>query len=95
LDKMYSQYQSKDLIFYRIVAKENPEAVRQFLAKESLNLPVLVDKTGQTERFFGVWVHPTSYLINRQALVSYRTMGAFDWTSLPTTSIIDQLLKER
>jgi len=95
LQKLYSQYQSRGLIFYRINSKEKPETIKQFMEKESLNVPVLIDKSGQTERLFGVWVHPTTYLINRQALVYYRTMGTFDWTTLQATSIIDQLLKER
>jgi peroxiredoxin len=83
------------LIFYRINSKEKLETIKQFMEKESLNVPVLIDKTGQTERLFGVWVHPTTYLINRQALVCYRTMGRVDWTTLQATSIIDQMLKER
>jgi peroxiredoxin len=83
------------LIFYRIASKETPEAIRRFLEKESLRFPVLLDRTGQTERILGIWVHPTTYLINRQALVCYRSMGAFDWTSLQATSIIDQLLQKR
>ncbi len=58
-------------------------------------MPVLIDPTGRVERLYGVWVHPTSYLINRQGQVRYRAMGAFDWTNLQTTSVIDQLLKER
>jgi len=95
LQKLYHQYQSRGLIFYRISSKEKPEAVKPFLEKESLNVPVLIDRTGQTERLFGVWVHPTTYLINRQGLVCYRTMGVFDWTTLQATSILDQLLKER
>ena len=95
MQKLYNQYQSKGLIFYRIASKEPPEAIRLFLEKESLRLPVLLDRTGQTERTFGIWVHPTTYLINRQALVCYRIMGAFDWNSLPATSIIDQLLQKR
>jgi len=95
LGKMFSQYQSKGLIFYRISAKESPETIRQYLTKESLNMPVLVDKTGQTERFFGVWVHPTTYLINRQGLVLYRIMGAMDWTSMQATNTLDQLLRGR
>ncbi len=95
LQKMYNQYQSRGLIFYRITSKEKPETIKQFLEKESLNVPVLIDRTGQTERLFGVWVHPTTYLINRQDLVCYRTMGAMDWTTLQTMSIIDQLLKGR
>ena len=95
LQKLYNQYQSRGLIFYRISSKEKPETIKQFLEKESLNVPVLIDQTGQTDRLFGVWVHPTTYLINRQALVCYRTAGTYDWTTLQATSIIDQLLKER
>jgi peroxiredoxin len=95
LQKLYSQYQSRGLIFYRISSKEKPQTIKQFMEKKSLNMPVLIDKTGNTERLFGVWVHPTTYLINRQGQVSYRTMGALDWTGLQATSIIDKLLQER
>jgi cytochrome c biogenesis protein CcmG/thiol:disulfide interchange protein DsbE len=95
LQKLYNQYQSRGLIFYRISSKEKPQTVEQFMEKESLSMPVLIDKTGQTDRLFGVWVHPTTYLINRRALVCYRIMGTLDWTTLQATSIIDQLLKER
>jgi peroxiredoxin len=95
LQKLFTQYQSRGVILYRITSKEKAETIKQFLEKESLNVPVLIDKTGQTERLFGVWVHPTTYLINRQALVYYRIMGTTDWTTLQATSIIDQLLKER
>ena len=95
MQKLYNQYQSRGLIFYRINSKEKPETIKQFMEKESLNVPVLIDKNGQTERLFGVWVHPTTYLINRQAFVCYRTMGPIDWTNPQATSIIDHLLKER
>jgi peroxiredoxin len=83
------------LVFYRISTKENQETVVKFMEKESLHLPVLLDKAGRVERLFGVWVHPTGYLINRQAMVCYRVMGVSDWTDVRATSIIDQLLKER
>jgi len=95
LQKLYNQYQSRGIVFYRISSKEKPETIKPFLEKESLNVPVLIDKTGQTERLFGIWVHPTTYLINRHGLVCYRIMGATDWTALQATSIIDQMLKER
>jgi peroxiredoxin len=95
LQKLYNQYQSRGLVFYRINSKEKPETIKQFMEKESLNVPLLIDKTGQLDRLFGVWVHPTTYLINRQALVCYRILGTFDWTTLQATSMIDQLLQER
>jgi peroxiredoxin len=83
------------VIFYRISSKEKAETIKNFLEKESLNVPVLIDKDGRTERLLGVWVHPTTYLINRRALVCYRIMGAIDWTGPQAMSIIDQLIKER
>ncbi len=83
------------MIFYRINSKENPKTVRQFLEKESLQVPVLLDQDGRVERLFGVWLTPTSYLINRRGMVCYRVMGISDWPGLQGKSIIDQLLKER
>lgn len=83
------------MVFYRISTKESPETVRKFLEKESLQVPVFLDQSGQVERLFGVWVHPTSYLIDRQGLVRNRIMGLWDWNNLQATSLIDHLMKER
>jgi peroxiredoxin len=95
LEKLYKQYQSKGLVFYRIASKESVETIKKYMEKESLNVPVLIDKTGQTERLFGIWLHPTTYLITRKGLVHNRAMGAQEWTGMQATSLIDQLLKER
>ncbi len=65
------------------------------MEKESLHVPVLLDKTGKVSRLFGVWVQPTSYLVDGHGMVRYRVMGAVDWTSREATSVIDHLLKER
>ena len=66
----------------------------KFLQKEPVNVPVLLDKNGKVGRLFGLWAHPTTYLIDRQGMVRYRSMGVADWTSLEATSVIDILLKE-
>jgi peroxiredoxin len=95
LEKLYTQYKSKGLILFRIDTKESRETVIKFLEKEPLKLPVLLDKTGKVGRLFGLWVHPTSYLINREGMVCYRSMGVLDWPGPEATSVIDLLLKER
>jgi peroxiredoxin len=66
----------------------------KFLAKEPVAVPVLLDKNGKVGRLFGLWAHPTTYLIDRQGMVRYRSMGLVDWTGLEATSVIDILLKE-
>jgi len=59
-----------------------------------VNVPVLLDKNGKVGRLFGLWAHPTTYLIDRQGIVRYRSMGFVDWTGLEPTNVIDILLKE-
>ncbi len=95
IGKLYALYKNRGLILYRVDSEENPQTVRRFLEQESLEFPVLLDREGRVERLFGVWVHPTSYLIDRKGTARYRAMGAWDWTSLQGTSAIDQLLNER
>ena len=66
----------------------------KFLEKEPLNVPVLLDKNGKVGRLFGLWAHPTTYLIDRQGMVRYRSMGFVDWTGWDAINVIDVLLKE-
>jgi len=94
-EKLCTQYSAKGLILFRINSKESRETVEKYLEKESLNVPVLLDKTGKVGRLFGLWAHPTSYLIDRQGMVRYRAVGPVDWTGPEALSVIDQLLKER
>jgi len=58
-----------------------------------LNVPVLLDLNGKVGRLFGLWAHPTTFLIDRQGMVRYRSMGYVDWSSLEATSVIDLLLQ--
>ncbi len=66
----------------------------KFLEKEAVTVPILLDQNGKIGRLFGLWAHPTTYLIDRQGMVRYRSMGVVDWTGLEATSVIDILLKE-
>jgi hypothetical protein len=71
------------------------ETVTKFLEKNPLDVPVLLDKTGKVGRLFGIWAHPTSYLIDRHGLVRYRAIGAVEWTGTETCQVIDGLLQEK
>jgi len=83
------------LKIYRVDTKESPETIKKFLEKQPYTLPILLDKTGKMGRLFGVWAHPTTYIINRKGLVCYRAVGELDWTSLEATSVIELLLQEK
>ena len=95
MEKLFTQYSPKGLFLFLVIPKESKEVVERFMEKESLHIPVLLDKTGKVSRLFGVWVQPTSYLVDCHGMIRYRVMGAVDWTSLEATSVMDHLLKER
>ncbi len=95
LEKLFSQYSSEGLSLFFIIPRESKETIEKFVEKESLHAPVLLDKTGKVGRLFGVWVQPTSYLIDRQGMVRYRVMGPADWTSPESKSVIDHLLQRK
>jgi hypothetical protein len=46
-------------------------------------------------KLFGLWVHPTTYILNRKGLIVYRAIGQIDWTSFEATSVIDVLIQEK
>jgi peroxiredoxin len=91
---MYGQYRSKNLVVFRIDAKESRETVHKFLEKNPLNLPVLLDEKNKVGRLLGVWVHPTSYLVDKKGMIQYRSIGVADWTGVEAVSIIEKLLGE-
>ena len=95
LNALYSKYRSQDFVLFRIDSKESRETVLKFLEKEPSQVPILMDKKGKVERLFGVWAHPTTYLIDRQGIVRYRSVGAVDWTHPEVKGIIEQVLKEK
>lgn len=94
MEALYTHYRAKGLILFRIDIKESREAITKFLEKNPMNVPVLLDKTGKVGRLFGLWAHPTSYLIDRRGMVRYRAIGLVDWTDPEALSVIDLLLKE-
>jgi len=95
LNALYNQYRSQDFVLFRIDSKESRETVLKFLEQEPSEVPILLDKKGKVERLFGVWAHPTTYLIDRQGIVRYRSVGAVDWTTQEVKEIMERVLKEK
>jgi peroxiredoxin len=94
LEKLNSQMQNKDFILFRIDTKESQKVVQDFLKENPTQMRILLDGKGKIERLFGVWAHPTSFLIDRRGYVRYRSMGVGDWVGIEALSVINKLLEE-
>jgi peroxiredoxin len=83
------------LKIYRVNSKENAETIKKYLEKESVHVPVLLDSTGKMGKLFGLWVHPTTYIINRKGLIVYRAIGQIEWLGPEAMSVINVLIQEQ
>ncbi|MEJ6020771.1 TlpA family protein disulfide reductase [Ramlibacter sp. PS4R-6] len=66
----------------RVVAvnyREGEPAVKRFLAKMPLQLPVVRDADGAAARAFGINIFPSTVAIDRQGRVRFIIVGEFDW----------------
>lgn len=80
---------------FRLDTKESRETIQKYLKKNPSSLPILLDEKNKVGKLLGVWVHPTSYLVDFKGLIRYRALGAVDWTGIEAVSIVDRLLGEK
>lgn len=79
----------------RVVAvnfREGEAAVKRFLAKVPLQLPVVRDADGAAARAFDIHIFPSTVAIDRQGRVRFIIVGEFDWSSDAAMRAIRPLL---
>ncbi len=67
----------------------------KFLENNPTRIPILLDEKNQVGKLLGLWVHPTSYLIDSRGMLRYRVLGSADWGGIEALSTIDTLLAEK
>jgi len=75
--------------------KESRETIHKHLEKHPSNIPILLDEKNKVGKLLGLWVHPTSYLVDGKGLLSYRAVGTVDWNGVEARSIVERLLRDR
>jgi peroxiredoxin len=80
---------------FRINSKESRETINKFLEKYPSKVPILLDEKNKVGKLLGVWVHPTSYLVDSKGVLQYRAIGPAGWEGVEAISIIDRLIGEK
>jgi len=65
------------------------------LEKNPSKVPILLDEKNKVGKLMGLWVHPTSYLVDSKGMLQYRAIGTGNWDGVEATSIIDRLIEEK
>jgi thiol-disulfide isomerase/thioredoxin len=73
---------------------EAASRVKEFLARERLDLSVLLDPGQQVARAWRVRVLPASFLVGRDGRVKFSVIGELDWASEEAIRIVGGLLDQ-
>jgi thiol-disulfide isomerase/thioredoxin len=73
---------------------ESRDKVSQFLGKERLALPVLLDPQKEAAKEWGVGGLPMTFLIDARGRVRYSVFGERDWNAGESLALVEKLLAE-
>jgi peroxiredoxin len=70
LDKLYTTYKDGDTVVLAINVAEDKDKVSRLVDDEGFTMPVLLDREAETAKKYLISGLPTSYIINRDGLIS-------------------------
>ena len=72
--------------------RESPDTVRRFMAREGMNLPVLLDADGSAAKSLGIGIFPTTVAIDRRGRIRFTVTGECAWDREPATRWLRALI---
>ena len=73
---------------------ESAEKIAQFLGKENVTLPVLLDTQKESAKDWGVGGLPMTFLVDAKGRVRYSVFGERDWSAGPSLALVEKLVAE-
>lgn len=96
LDRFARSLAGSDLEVLTISVDEGgPDVVREFMQRNKLALPVLLDPDKTAASRYGTFKFPETYLVDRQGIIRNKIIGAVDWGRPEAREIIEGLLKKQ
>jgi len=70
-------------------------AVKSFLERKGLTLPVLLNPDRSVAAGYGTFKFPETYLVDRNGIVRYKIIGAANWDNPAAVKVIKELLAQK
>jgi len=87
------EYADKGVVFRAVNVKEDPETIRQFLADEPIDAPVVMDTEGTALAAYRVEAIPHTVIIGRDGIVQAVHVGADEGMEAKLRKQLDALLE--
>lgn len=92
LNRLAERYAGKGLEIVAISVDEDPDAYRDFLAKNQIQFLTLRDPSRRISEHYGTFKLPESYIISREGRLLNKIIGAADWTDAQMLSYFEGIL---
>ena len=80
----YEQYQDDGLVILAVNRKESVDEIVDFAEPFDLTFPLLLDETGILQEQFGIFGYPSTYVIDRDGVIQFRTFSALTEKQIET-----------
>lgn len=94
ISRLREQIRNPRLVILGINVQETTRRVQRFSQRLGVGFPVLLDRSGQAFRTWGVKVYPTSFLIDGAGRIRYQAIGPVEWDGSAEIDALNALLEE-
>jgi peroxiredoxin len=94
LEKLYESIKDEGMTIVSVNIKESKEIVGEFVKKNKITFPVLLDKNGELEKVYSRLRIPTAYIIDPEGFLAAATNGQTDWNTPKIREIFRILIKK-
>jgi peroxiredoxin len=96
LEQLYRSLGSADFKILAVSVDEGRAgAVAEFMQKNKLSLPALLDPGKSVAGLYGTFKFPETYIIDRRGVVKYKAIGPRNWTAPANMNVIRELIEAR
>ncbi|MBI4300252.1 MAG: TlpA family protein disulfide reductase [Chloroflexi bacterium] len=82
MQALYEKYGEKGAVVIGISSEDNAASVAEFMKKEGLSFPVLLDPNSKVFDQYGINAHPAHYFIDKSGRISDFRIGYTDGPTL-------------
>jgi thiol-disulfide isomerase/thioredoxin len=95
LQRLSERWHGRGLQVITIAVADRPEAANDFLAKTAARLPLVLDPEQNIAKDWGIYMLPSSLVLDRRHRIVGRAHGAIDWDAVPVDQQLQSLFQRK
>ena len=94
LQGLQKKFSPSELVILALSVDDSWETINTFMKQHPFTIPVYADFDKKISSRYGTFMYPETYLVDKGGKVSYKVVGAIDWTSSEMLKFLNVLILE-